>query len=171
MKKYLPVLVLLFFFSSSAFAAKYIAMPGFFQAKIELVEKGGKKTTDNFGNATGDFQFDPSSNTLNKFRFGLDTSNLDGIAEKLFDKSPEITFQGTKDAIFKDNKAEITGSLTINGTSRPVTLSAQLNDADSEKVNVTIETVIKRSAYILNSDDLEEDIKLILDISARNYGY
>lgn len=69
---------------------------------------------------------------------------------------PKATFTSTKVDVINDKSAKVTGTLTLHGVSKPVTLMVTLNKADKNPmtnkmgVGFTANTTIKRSDFGMN---------------------
>ncbi|MGE0109643.1 MAG: YceI family protein [Bdellovibrionales bacterium] len=144
-------------------------MPEQFTARLEMTSPKDEKRAAQFESSTGDFAYDTETNTLSKLRVSLATSTLDSEFRDLLDAStyPEITFIGNS-AVFKDDEAEIKGTLAIKGTSRPAVLKARLNQIseNSKTMSISFQGTFKRTAFGITDGDYKEDIGLTLEMNA-----
>lgn len=122
--------------SAADMAAKYYVPPGQLNASIQVMNQGMANIIGLFSNATGSFNYDDSSKTLSNLKLAVDTTSIvSGSADNKTDLSnllevsqyPEIRFTVPDNMTFADNKASLKGTLTLHGTSKPITLDATLN--------------------------------------------
>jgi len=118
-----------------------------FDAKLEL-------DSDAPENSTIGVTIDASSidSRVAEFNEHLNSSDFFNTAEH-----PTITFESTKVETTGDNTFDVTGNLTILGTTKPVTLAATINKAanhpmkDVPTVGVSASARIKRSEWGLGA--------------------
>ena len=118
-----------------------------FDAKLEL-------DSDAPENSTIGVTIDASSidSRVAEFNEYLNSSDFFNTAEH-----PTITFESTKVETTGDNTFDVTGNLTILGTTKPVTLAATINKAanhpmmDVPTVGVSASARIKRSEWGLGA--------------------
>jgi len=154
-------------------AATYYIPPGQFSAVMQVMNLGFSNIFGFFQNATGSFAFDEQNKNISKLRLAIDGQSLVtgnpqnqrdffdllGIAE-----NPEIRFTSIDATPFKDGKASIKGTLTLHGTSKPVTLDATLNRAgkspyaggmwnsEGDALGLSIRGSIKRTDFGMADD-------------------
>ena len=135
-----------------------------FDTKLEL-------DSDAPENSTIGVTIDASSidSRVAEFNEHLNSSDFFNTAEH-----PTITFESTKVETTGDNTFDVTGNLTILGTTKPVTLAATINKAanhpmmDVPTVGVSASARIKRSEWGLGayvpavSDEVELSIEVEL---------
>lgn len=114
----------------------YYIPPPQFNAALQVMDLGFANIFGLFRNATGSFTFEPGTKSVDNLRLALDatslmTSNPDNgrdLAMLLGSAQyPEISFVAGDSVSFAEGKADIRGTLTIHGTSKPFTLEATLN--------------------------------------------
>lgn len=117
-------------------AGKYYVPPTQFNAAFQVMDMGFSNLIGLFKSATGAFAYDEESKTISHVRLALDansmmTANGSNVRElaALFEtrRYPEITFQALNEAAFKDGKAEIKGTLSVHGVSKPFSFEATMN--------------------------------------------
>jgi polyisoprenoid-binding protein YceI len=117
-------------------ADKYYVPPTQFNAAFQVMDLGFANIFGLFQNATGGFTFDDANKTISAVKIGIDTNSLmTANNENKRDLSllfgaqqfPEVAFAALAEAKFKDGKAEIKGTLTLHGISKPATFEATLN--------------------------------------------
>ncbi len=117
---------------------KYYVPPAQFNAAFQVMDMGFANVIGLFQSATGLFSYDDSSKTIGKIKFALDANSMmtanneirRDLAKLLESRAyPEITFLAASDSTFKDGKAEIKGTLTAHGISKPFTFEATMNQA------------------------------------------
>lgn len=124
---------------AAAWAApeKYYVPPTQFSAAFQVMDLGFSNVFGMFRNATGAFVFDPEAKTISHVRLAMDATSMmaanpsaSGDLHALFSvrQYPEISFMATAPATFKDGKAEIKGTLTVHGQSKPATFEGTLNN-------------------------------------------
>jgi polyisoprenoid-binding protein YceI len=135
-----------------------------FDTKLEL-------DRDDPDNSTIEVTIDASSidSRVAEFNKHLNSSDFFNTAEY-----PTITFESTKVEATGNSTFDVTGNLTILGTTKPVTLAATINKAanhpmlDVPTVGVSASTKIKRSEWGLGayvpavSDEVELSIEVEL---------
>ena len=136
----------------------------------------GQIVIDDDGNAKASGKIDVSS---------VDTSVADRdahlLAPDFFDAEnyPEITFESTSITATDDDEYEITGDLTLRGTTKPITLTAEAGGSEVDpfgntRIGLEASGTISRGDYgmkfnqALGSGNLavSDKVKLQLDISA-----
>lgn len=166
----------------------YQADPGHTLVEWELDHLGFSPYFGIFGDVTGTLQLDPKApqnakvsvtipiSKVTTASTGL-TSHLLRAPAKLGDKPDffganpaDATFVSTSVVPKADNTAEITGNLTLNGVTKPVTLATKFYGAGkmpaqmggAENVGFSAEATIKRSDYGLGfmAPVLGDEVKL-----------
>jgi polyisoprenoid-binding protein YceI len=139
MKKLFPLLVLLFLPALAAAddtSARYYIPPQQFNAALQIMDLGFSNAIGLFRNATGSFEFDSAGKSLSNLKLAIDATSLtannadnERELESLFAarQYPEISFVAKDATTFTDGKADIKGTLTLHGISKPCTLQAKLN--------------------------------------------
>ena len=123
--------------SNQALAAdRYYVPPSQFNAAFQIMDMGFSNIFGLFRQATAGFVFDAETSTISHLKLAIDVGSLttpapDAARElvALFAayQNPEIVFMATAPATFKDGKAEIKGTLTVRGKSKPATFEGTLN--------------------------------------------
>jgi polyisoprenoid-binding protein YceI len=144
MRRLVLLLTTLFCLSTSGvFAAdedvapdRYYIPPPQFNAAMEVMDLGFANIFGLFRNATGSFEFEPATKSVGNLKIAIDTTSLmtnnpenERDLEALLDamEYPEMRFV-TRDSIsFAEGKADIKGTLTLHGVSKPLVLEATLN--------------------------------------------
>jgi len=126
-----------------------------------------------FGDVTGTLTLDPANLAASELAVTIPVSKLttasagltahmlapgkDGAAPDFFGAAPaDATFKSTQVTPAGDNKATITGDLTLNGVTKPVTIEAEFTGAgkhpfnQKENVGFSGTTRIKRSDFNIN---------------------
>lgn len=120
--------------------------------------------TARFDKTSGTLNFDPKDPTKSKLDIAIETSSVNTglpdfdkeIAGPKFlggDKTPQIKFVSTKIDKTGDNTGKVTGELTLNGVSKPVTLDVIFNGAikhpmkPASVLGFSGTTTIKRSDF------------------------
>lgn len=117
-----------------------------------------------FTKLDGTIELDPANPARSGVQMTVDTRSLDAFNEKLTQeltgeqwfnvaKNPTATFQSTLVTPGADNTAKVTGNLTLNGVTRPVTMDVRLYGMGMhpmmkvETVGFAGTTTIKRSDF------------------------
>lgn len=150
--------------------AKYYVPPTQFNAAFQVMDQGFSNLFGLFRNGTAVFLFDSGSKTVSRVKIALEaasltTSNREAAIEltNLFEPRayPEIAFLAAAPASFKDGRAEIKGTLTIHGQSKPATFEATLNqvgkssaggglwDKEGETVGLSLRGSFKRADFAM----------------------
>lgn len=124
-------------FGRPCFAAeRYYVPPSQFNAAFQIMDMGFSNILGLFRQATAGFMFDADSKTISNLKLAIDVGSLTTPAPDagrelvaLFAayQTPEIVFMATAPATFNDGKAEIKGTLTVRGKSKPATFEGTLN--------------------------------------------
>lgn len=114
----------------------YYVPPTQFNAAFQIMDMGFSNILGLFRQATAAFMFDPASNTISNVKVAIALGSLTTPAPDaardlvdLFNASgnSEISFVASAPAAFKDGKAEIKGTLSLRGFSKPATFEGTLN--------------------------------------------
>jgi polyisoprenoid-binding protein YceI len=141
MRRLLLLLLLLFGLSPlSAHAddllAPYYIPPGQLSAMMQVMDMGYANDLVMFRTATGSFSYNDAGKTLSNLRLAIDTTSLISTSnESQRDLAtflgaaqfPEIRIAAPDSVTFADGKAQLKGTLTLHGVSKPVTIDATLN--------------------------------------------
>jgi polyisoprenoid-binding protein YceI len=115
---------------------RYYIPPAQFNAVLQVMDLGFANIFGLFRNATGSFEFDEKAKSVENLKLAIDASSLtannsanDRDLAALFGAAqyPEITFVAKDSTTFTDNKADIKGTLTLHGVSKPFTLETTIN--------------------------------------------
>lgn len=124
---------------ASAREAKYYVPPKNFSAAFQVMDRGLSNVLGLFQGGTALFAYDTDTKTISHVKLAIEAGSLmtpsrDAGADlmALFDPRafPEISFMAAAPASFKDGRAEIKGTLTVHGQSKPATFEATLNRSD-----------------------------------------
>lgn len=163
-----------------AASKSYYVPPGQFNAAVQVMDRGFANIFGLFEQATGSFAFDTQTDTLSHVRLAmsadsLTASNMNAAGElrALFDTNayPEITFMATANAAFKDGKAEVKGTLTTHGQSKPATFEATLNQVDKAAIGLSLKGSFRRADFGMGDPPempgrFGETITLMLEMQA-----
>ena len=145
-----------------------------------------------FRSATGSFEFEDQAKTIADFKFAIDASTLiasnpdnerDLAAMIGIAQYPEISFTAPDGVPFVDGKADIKGTLTLHGISKPFTLEATLNRVgkspygggmwanEGAAVGISLRGAIKRADFGITDDPqaksrFGDTITLMLEMQA-----
>ncbi len=174
----LAVLTLFVFgWCDGVFAASYYVAPGQVSAEIRVAGAGEGKADllGQFATATGSFDYDGGSHTLNRLRLAIDGDSLSassygsqrGLAMMIeADSFREISLVSLGSATLADGKAEMKGFLTLHGVTKPVTAQVEVMGSSSDggsssqrgSARMSVKVEAKRSDFSI-SDDPDEDRK------------
>jgi polyisoprenoid-binding protein YceI len=176
--------IFLSFFSCDAFAGthKYFAPPSEVHAAFQVLDQGLTNVMGFFEEASGSFTYDSDTSEISNIKIAISTDNLSTPAKdaghdfrELLAPSlyPEMTFMATAPSVIKDGKAEIKGTLTLHGQSKPATFSAILNrrEGDTSSLGLSLKGSFNRADFDM-ADPPEipgrfgKDITLTLEIKA-----
>jgi len=193
MKKALLLALLALLFAApeaQAGQARYYVPPSQFNAAFQIMDLGLSNIFGLFQNATGAFAFDPGSKTISHIKLAIDATSLmvpnasaSKDLTKLLDPDayPELTFLATAATPFQDGKAQIKGTLTIHGQSKPATFEGTLNSgkeaADSgeskgsETIGLSLRGTFKRADFAMGDEPeipgrFGENMTLMLEMQA-----
>jgi len=171
---------------------RYYIPPPQFNAAIEVMDLGFANVFGLFRNATGSFEFEPATKTVDNLKLAIDLSSL--IASNPGNERdlmvmlgalqyPEIVFT-TKDSVsFAEGKADIKGTLTVHGASKPFVLEATLNqigkspagggmwESQGKAIGISMRGTFKRADFGMADDPMAkarfgDSITLLLEAQA-----
>jgi polyisoprenoid-binding protein YceI len=196
MKKLLIVFILVLL-PATVFAADegpvhYYVPPTQFNAALEVMDLGFANVFGLFRNATGSFSFEAATKSVDKLRIALDASSL--IANSSGNEAslaallasaqyPEISFAASDSVSFAEGKADIRGTLTIHGVSKPCVFEATLNHVgkspqaggmwsdEGDAIGLSLHGSFKRADFGMADDPLikgrfGDTITLLLEMQA-----
>jgi polyisoprenoid-binding protein YceI len=178
--------------SARADADRYYVPPQQFNAAFQIMDSGFSNIFGLFREATGGFLFDSSEKTMSRVKIAINASSLmvaNGDAGHdlalLIDPVgySEISFAAAAPATFKDGKAEITGTLTAHGVSKPFSFEATLNnvgkshnaggfwESESQTIGLSLRGSLKRADFGMGDPPEEpgrfgDTIALMLEMQA-----
>ena len=172
--------------SGSALAAdKYVLDASHSQALFEYDHLGFSTTYGKFSGFSGEIMFDEANPAASSVNVNIDTKSLitgwDARTEHFlgpdfFDASaaPTVTFTSTNIEVTGDDTAMITGDLTMNGITKPVTLDTKLNKkgehprAKKEWIGFDASTTIVRSEFDMGlaAPFVGDEVKLNISVEA-----
>jgi len=115
---------------------RYYIPPSQFNAALEVMDLGFANVFGLFRSATGSFEFEASTKSVGNLKLAIDaTSLMANSTENERDLAallgamqyPEIRFTAPDSISFAEGKADIKGTLTLHGVSKPFILQATLN--------------------------------------------
>lgn len=153
--------------------ASYYVPPPQFSAAMQVMDLGFANVFALFQNATGSFSFDEGAKSLSRLRLALDANSLtvsnSGSQRDLMVllgvmQYPEIRITAPDAVTFNEGKAEIKASITLHGTTKPVTFEATLNHvgksphgggmwaSEGDAVGLSLRGSIKRADFGMGDD-------------------
>jgi polyisoprenoid-binding protein YceI len=165
-------------------AATYTIDPKHTQIIFSLKHMGLSTFYGRFGNVTGSLVFDPAQPTKSTLTAQIDMTNIqthvDALDKELSssvfhaDKFPTATFVVTQSTKASENTGTVTGNLTIDGVTKPVTLNVTFNGGRNSpfpmqpyRIGFDATTMIKRSDFGLTkmmwSGMVSDDISLMIE--------
>lgn len=159
--------------------------PGHSQILFSYEHLGFSTSTGVINGVTGKVTLDADNPANSSVEANFDLANMVSVAPDLdkhlrtadfFGENLTGTFKSTSVAVDDEDEAKVTGDLTINGVTKPVTLEVDLKKkgqhpmSGKEAVGFEAETEIKRSDFNLGamapavSDEVE--IKIAIEASA-----
>jgi polyisoprenoid-binding protein YceI len=130
------------------------------QGTAKAVEGGGTVSPD--GGLSGSLVVEAASiDTKNKKR----DEHLRGTDFFEVDKYPTITFQADAGTLDPSGQVELTGTLTLRGETRPLTLTGRV-EVDGTSATLSVETEIDRSEWGVSWAKMGAGLKNRLVISA-----
>jgi polyisoprenoid-binding protein YceI len=192
-KTFLTFLLILFPLLAHAedSAERYYIPPGQFNAAIEVMDLGFANVFGLFRNATGSFEFEPATKSVNHLRLALETTSLiansnenqQDLINLLGSQYPEISFATEDSVSFVESKAEIRGVLTIHGISKPFVFEAVLNrigkspngggvwSDEGSAIGLSLRGTLKRADFGMADDPLVKSrfgdtVALLLEMQA-----
>lgn len=147
----------------SAQAASYKLDPSHSTVGFSVRHLVVSKVKGHFGKFEGSFEFDEKKMEVSKVDVKIDAASIDTAEAKrdehlnspdFFDtkKFPEITFKADKASVKKDKPTKISGTLTMRGVSKPVTLDLTYGGSvvdpwGNEKVGFSMSGKIDRKDF------------------------
>jgi len=151
----------------------YYVPPPQFSAALQVMDLGFANVFALFQNATGSFSFDESDKSLSHLRLALDATSLtsgnSGSQQDLANllgimQYNEIRIVAPDSVTFTDGKADVKATLTLHGTSKPVTFQAVLNhvgksphgggmwSSEGDAVGLSLHGSFKRADFGMSDD-------------------
>lgn len=172
--------------SGSAFAAdKYVLDSSHSQVVFEYNHLGFSSTYGMFSGFSGEIMFDEENPAASSVSVNIDTDSLitgwdartkHFLSADFFDSSaaPTVTFTSTGIEVTGDDTANITGDLTLNGVTKPVTLETKLNKKDvhpqakKEWLGFNATTTLMRSDFDMGkfAPYVSDEVKLNISVEA-----
>jgi polyisoprenoid-binding protein YceI len=115
---------------------RYYVPPTQFNAAFQIMNFGFANVFGLFQNATGGFLYDEGDKSISRVKLALDTTSMvipnptvqQEMTQLINPRAyPELSFAAATPATFKDGKAEVKGTITVHGVSKPFTFEATLN--------------------------------------------
>ncbi len=174
---YIVVLLCICAVSKAVYASPdsdhYYIPPTQFNAALQIMDLGFANIFGLFRSATGSFEFEESTKSITNLRLALDSTSL--IANNNNNEHdimtligaaqyPEIRFTALDNVSIAEGKADIKGTLTMHGVSKPVTFSATLNRlgkspnggslwaSEGEAVGLSLRGSFKRADFGMTDD-------------------
>jgi polyisoprenoid-binding protein YceI len=173
-------------------ADAYYIPPTQFSAAFQIMDMGFSNIFGLFQSATGLFKYDASSTAISRVKLALDAGSLmtanpsarqDLAALFAVRQYPEIVFQAANEAVFKDGKADIKGTLSVHGVSKPFTFEGTLNlagkssrgggmwNSEGPAVGLSLRGSFKRADFGMGDEPempgrFGENITLLLEMQA-----
>jgi len=159
--------------SAEETSARYYIPPSQFNAALEVMDLGFANVFGLFRNATGSFEFDSAAKSIGSLKLAIDaTSLMASNPENSSDlmvllgttQYPEIVFITKDSATFADGKANLKGTLTLHGVSKPIEMEATLNHIgkspkgggmwsnEGEAIGVSLRGTFKRADFGMTDD-------------------
>ena len=175
------------FIAGSAYAepVKYTLDPSHSQVVFTWNHLGFSDTTGMFGGFEGEIMFDEENPEASSVSVEIPAASLltgwDARAEHMksgdffsAESNPVITFKSTEIETTGDKTANITGDLTLNGITKPVTLETTLNNSGDypmgggKALGFNATTTIKRSEFDMGkfAPNVSDDVKLRISVEA-----
>ncbi len=154
------------------------------------MDRGFSNIMGLFQSAVGSFSFDDETDTISRVKIAIEAESLmtpnKGAMRALHamfetDEYPEISFMAAAPATFKDGQAEIKGTLTVHGQSKPATFEGTLNQIgespdgswsrERETVGLSLRGSFKRSDFMMGDEPeypgrFGEAVTLLLEMQA-----
>ncbi len=139
----------------------YYVPPSQMSAALQVMDLGYSNIFGLFQSGTGGFSFNAETNTISKIKLAIEAASLTvpnadaaGDLAALFEPRsyPEISFMATAPATFQDGRAEIKGTLTVRGQSKPATFEGTLNNASKGKnaaIGLSLRGAFKRAEFAM----------------------
>ncbi len=177
---------------AQAETAKHYVPPQRFNASFQVMELGLSNVFGLFRSATSSFEFDEQAKTISRLKMAIDAGGVvtaQGGADRDFDAlfgkglHPEITFVSLAGADLSGGKAEVSGTLTVQGASKPATFEIKLNRVKESPdggnvwrgadraVGISMRGIFKRSDFGVGAaPDTEarfgDEVTLLLEMQA-----
>jgi len=153
--------------------ATYYVPPPQFSAALQVMDLGFANMFALFQNATGSFSFDESDKSMSHLRVALDATSLtsgnSGSQQELMGllgvmQNQEIRVTAPDSVSFKEGKADVKATVTLHGTSKPVTFEAVLNhvgksphgggmwSSEGGAVGISLKGSFKRADFGMSDD-------------------
>lgn len=148
----------------------------------KIMHLGLSAYTLRFRGIDGSYTFDPARPAASKIQVSIDPKSVDTgdakfndeIAANFFGagKYPAITFVSTQVVPQEGGRGKVTGRLTLNGVTRPVTLDVIYNGArkgmrGEERMGFSAVTTVRRSdfgvAKALPTSVLGDDVSILIE--------
>ncbi len=176
--------------AAQAAPAKYYAPPTQVNAAFQIMDRGFANIMGLFQSAVGSFAFDDETNTISRVKLAIEAESLmipnKGAMRELHalfetDNYPEISFMATSPAVFKDGRADVKGTLTVHGQSKPATFEGTLNQVgessggswsrEKEAVGLSLRGSFKRSDFMMGDEPeypgrFGESVTLLIEMQA-----
>lgn len=161
-KMIMAVAVLLSGFIQSAMAETYKVDPVHSSVVFRVLHQQVSFVYGRFNQVNGTFDYDPAAPEKATFNFEVETASIDTGVEKrdthlkspdFFDAAeyPVITFKSTSVKSASENTLEVTGDLTLHGTTKPITVTMKHTGiADGQRgkrAGFATEFTVKRSDF------------------------
>ncbi|HEY1963126.1 MAG TPA: YceI family protein [Rhizomicrobium sp.] len=165
-------------------AATYTIDPRHTQIIFSVRHMGLSTFYARFGHITGTLNFDPAQPGKSALNAQIDLTNIDTHVPELdkelstsvfhADKFPTATFVSTQSTKTGENTGTVTGNLTIDGVTRPVTLDVTFNGGRNSpmpfqpyRIGFNATGTIKRSdfglTHVMWSGLVSDDIGLLIE--------
>ena len=161
---------------------RYDIDPGHTNVVFSLNHLGFSNYIGRFNKIDGTLFFDSKDPTSSGVKISIDIASIDTnndvLEEKLTSKDwfnakefPTASFTSTKVEKLSDNKAKITGDLSLHGVTRPVVLDVTFNGtavnpyAKAQAMGFSATTTIKRSDFGISAyvPAVGDEVKLIIE--------
>lgn len=161
-----------------AAASKYYVPPTDIEAALKVTERESNNTLSvDVSNATAAFSYDSETKQVSALRVALDATSLSLSNQNAMQALrtllavrdfPEIKFVASTPTSFeKEGTAEVKGTLTLQGKSKPMTFEGTLESSEGSAIGLTLKGTIKRADFGLSDDPdvpgrFGEEIKLVI---------
>ncbi len=169
---------------AAAPSGHYSAVPVHTQIVFDILHMGISPFYGSFGKVSGSLQYDANAPAKSTVTVDIDTSSITTPSDKLTEdlKGPEVfnvaafpkaTFTSTSIKTTGANKGDISGNLTLNGVTKPVTLHATFYGAKQNmsgngfRLGFGATAQIKRSDFGLTAmrwaPSVADDVELMIE--------